>query len=211
MTTIYIKQDTELPERREAEFYPTEMSLVLASIETYRPLYYSSILDIGAGDGRWGKIAKSYMPDVYLCGVDVRELPEPVEFDEWVQLDFSSDDAVKRMRSHADITYDFIVSNPPYNVAEKIIRNGWKLLSPGGTMIMLLRLAFQEGVNRYNGLWSEIPPIEVGVLSRRPSFYGRGTNGTAYGIYCWQKDEYNRCAGIPRKWYTRLINYERMR
>lgn len=198
MTTIYITNKTNLPDRRTFDHYPTELTLVKAALAQFAPPIARSILDIGAGDGRWGIEAQRLTGAAQLTGVDIRTLPKPGEFTEWYTTDF--------LKWQSAGCYDLIVSNPPYYLAESIIRRAWGMLADGGTMIMLLRLAFQAGVSRYTGLWCDCPLTAVGVCSRRPSFYGNGTNGTDYGVFHWIKGE-----GTPGRWETILINHERNR
>jgi hypothetical protein len=204
MTSIYIRASTDLPERRNADHYPTEHNLIKAALDEFCPSGgIGSILDIGPGDGRWGLAAKARHPNAALFGIDVRELPRPAGFDVWHTGDYLT------WLHWWDVEFDLILSNPPYYIAEKVIRRAWSQLAPAGTMVMLLRLAFQAGSGRAKGLWREIPPVAVGVCSRRPSFYGGGTNGTDYGIYVWRKDSDGGNIGTPKQWQTRLIEYER--
>jgi hypothetical protein len=203
MTSIYIRPDTQLPERRTADHYPTERNLIRAALAHFCPSGgISSILDIGAGDGRWGTLAKAQHPAAALFGVDVRELPRPDGFDGWHTGDYLTWQPRRR--------FDLILSNPPYYIAEPVIRRAWSQLRTGGAMIMLLRLSFQAGAARANGLWREIPPSVVGVCSRRPSFYDGRTSGTDFGIYVWRKATDGKPAvASPGEWRVKLINYER--
>jgi hypothetical protein len=112
------------------------------------------------------------------------------------------------------------VGNPPYGpkvdgvlLTERFIRHSWDLLAPGGRIIFLLRLAFQAGIGRYWGLWSDLPPTLVAVVCPRPSFGKnskgkRGTNGTDYGLFVWDRALDGRCAGTPRRWASELFIYE---
>lgn len=199
MTTIYVTDKTTLPERRFADFYPTEKTLIRAALAEFCPPTAAAILDIGPGDGRWGQLARLRTGGAALVGVDLRPLARPAGFTAWHTADFMT------WPGPAE-SFDLIVSNPPYHIAEKIIRRAWGMLADGGTMIMLLRLAFQAGTGRAGGLWQDCPLTSVGVCSRRPSFYDGGTNGTDYGVFCWVKGK-----GTPGRWSTVLINYERDR
>lgn len=207
MTTIYVSDKKDLPTRHQNDKYVTERNLIRAAYLEHLPFPVERVLDIGAGDGRWGAIVRETQPLVELWGVEIDDTPVSDTFDFWHNnTDFF--DFAERYYND-DFGWDLIVSNPPYNLAEPMIRAAWELLVPGGTMIMLLRLAFQASIGRYEKLWNEIWPREVSVLSRRPSFYGGGTNGTDYGIYVWEKDEWHNPVGAPRIWMTSLINYER--
>jgi len=55
-----------------------------------------------------------------------------------------------------------IVTNPPYNAAEGFVRSG--LSQSGKKFALLLRLAFLEGSNRANTIFSKAPPSRVWVF-----------------------------------------------
>ncbi len=76
-------------------------------------------------------------------------------------------------------------------------------------MLFLLRLAFLTGVGRYDELWQQIPPSVIYVLSRRPSFYDGGTNGTDYALYQWEKGADGYPVGEPHQCLTRHLLHER--
>lgn len=87
-----------------------------------------------------------------------------------------------------------IVTNPPYNSAEEFVRSGVKLASR--KFALLLRLAFLEGANRANTIFSECPPSRVWVFSERITFYmegatQKGSGTTAYAWFVWDKHATN--------------------
>lgn len=204
MTTVYVSDKDKLPERHKNDLYVTEKNLIRAAYFEFVGEPVDNCLDVGAGDGRWGEVLLETQPMATITGVELEDVPVNDAFDFWYPntdfLEWAPDQ---------DRIYDLVVSNPPYFIAEPIIRASWDLMPPGGKMIMLLRLAFQASIGRYEGLWNEIHPTEVAVCSRRPSFYGGGTNGTDYGIYVWEKDDWGHPVGAPRLWITSLINYKR--
>lgn len=86
---------------------------------------------------------------------------------------------------------DNIVTNPPYNAAESFAANGVKLARK--KFALLLRLAFLEGANRANTIFSNTPPSRVWVFSERITFYPagavqQGSGTTAYAWFVWDKD-----------------------
>lgn len=222
MTTIYVNKGTALPKRKENDLYQTEPNLIRAAIQKFvldpetgvHPRSIYKILDIGAYDGRWGTIAAEMLPnDSVVAGVELLNMPAPKTFEFWLAgKSYLDPEVIKRIDDAWPYGFDLIVSNPPYYLAEPIIRQAWKHLGDGGRMIMLLRLSFQSGVDRYNKLWDELPLRWMGVLSRRPSFYGGGTNGTDYGLFVWEKGFVkDQPSGTSRSWPTVLVNYERDR
>jgi hypothetical protein len=58
---------------------------------------------------------------------------------------------------------------------------------------LLLRLAFLEGANRANTIFTTTPPSRVWVFSERITFYPKGVDPkgsgtTAYAWFVWDKD-----------------------
>jgi hypothetical protein len=95
---------------------------------------------------------------------------------------------------------DNIVTNPPYNAAEGFVRSGVR--QARRKFALLLRLAFLEGANRANTIFTECPPSRVWVFSERITFYPAGTiqkgsGTTAYAWFVWDKDAAN---GTELKW-----------
>lgn len=96
---------------------------------------------------------------------------------------------------------DNIVTNPPYNSAEGFAAAGVKNASR--KFALLLRLAFLEGANRSNTIFSKTPPSRVWVFSERITFYPsgvepKGTGTTAYAWFVWDKGAASR---TELKWF----------
>jgi hypothetical protein len=96
---------------------------------------------------------------------------------------------------------DNIVTNPPYNCAEGFVASGVKLANR--KFALLLRLAFLEGANRANTIFSRVPPARVWVFSERITFYMKGakqagSGTTAYAWFVWDKDA---PGGTELKWF----------
>jgi methylase of polypeptide subunit release factors len=60
---------------------------------------------------------------------------------------------------------DWIITNPPFRLAEQIIQRGRDIARQG--VAVLVRSAFLEGVDRYNTLFSISPPTLVAQFSER--------------------------------------------
>ena len=68
---------------------------------------------------------------------------------------------------------------------------------------LLLRLAFLEGANRANTIFTRVPPSRGWVFSERITFYPKGavmkgTGTTAYAWFVWDKDAPGR---TELKWF----------
>ena len=96
---------------------------------------------------------------------------------------------------------DNIVTNPPYNCAEGFVASGVK--HSKRKLALLLRLAFLEGVNRANTIFSKTPPARIWVFSERITFYPsgvepKGSGTTAYAWLVWDKEA---PGGTEVKWF----------
>ena len=84
-----------------------------------------------------------------------------------------------------EIQYDLIITNPPFSAAESFLR---KSIKESKCVCYLLRLNFLGSAKRKD-LWKEVgSPNKLLVLSKRPSFTGKGSDATEYAWFCWDKN-----------------------
>ena len=91
--------------------------------------------------------------------------------------------------THPGITADWIITNPPFKLAKEFIQKSLGISDKG--VAMILRIAFLEGITRYNELFSSTPPTKVGVFSERiPMVKGRldktAGSATCYAWFVWE-------------------------
>lgn len=194
MTSIYIKEGTTLPQRRELDFYPTPNDKVYDGLNVVvNELFRSEvgineemrILDPGAGDGVWGNCCRQLWPGSWIVGVELREVVPADGYDQWVIGEFEADVVAQPFGLGE---FDLVLGNPPYRDAEHFVRTSLAYLRPGGHLLFLLRLAFLESKGRGLGLFRELPPKRVEVCMSRPSFTGNGkTNATSFAFFLWEK------------------------
>ena len=187
MTTIYTTKP--LPDRRADDFYPTPLGFCRAALDWLDPQTpYTYVLDPGFGDGPWGRaVVERAVRPKYVYGIDIRSLDTPPAYYRTVRGDFLNID-LDALSPLFPPSYGLIVGNPPYYAAEDFVRRALGLLTYHGNLMFLLRLAFLEGQARRAGLFSEFPPVKVGVVSKRISFSGNGkTNATAYALFHWRQ------------------------
>lgn len=87
--------------------------------------------------------------------------------------------------------WDLVITNPPYSMAQMFVQ---RALNHGNNVVMLLRLGFLASQARRE-FWQERTPERLFVLSRRPSFTGKGTDSADYAWFCWG-DDFKRVPGI---------------
>lgn len=196
MTTIYLKPGTVLPDRRAYDFYPTPRPFVEAVLQHVTFPAVPKVLDPGAGEGVWGQVLKAYYPKAHVTGVELRDIPPAKDYDQWIQADFLS--------LNPEPLYHLVIGNPPYKIANQVVKRGLEFLRPDGQMVLLLRLAYLEGVHRGKTLYQQNPPFKVLVSSKRISFYGNGkTNTIAYAIFHWIKGYQG---GTTLSWFDYATN-----
>lgn len=144
------------------------------------------VIDPGAGDGVWGAWARALWPECRIIGVELRPLPRPAAYDDWITGDFLS--VLSRLPPA-----ELVVGNPPFAHAEPFIRGGLSLLRTEGELLFLLRAAFRNSGCRNRGLFVQHPPWKVWSCDRRPRFYGSGSGMTDFCYFHWQQG----FAGIP--------------
>lgn len=106
---------------------------------------------------------------------------------------------------------DWVITNPPFRLASQFILQG-RHIAPN--VAMLVRIAFLEGVGRYNELFSQHPPnIIAQFVERVPMVKGRlsreATTATAYCWLVWHLGSGSRFMWIPpcRKRLERAGDY----
>lgn len=78
---------------------------------------------------------------------------------------------------------DLILTNPPFSIAQDFIDHA---LAHSNTTIMLLRLNYLGSITRHPW-WKKNTPTALHVLSKRPSFTGKGTDATEYAWFIWDR------------------------
>jgi len=167
--------------REEYDFYPTPRSAVDPFLKEFilNPESLLGVLECCAGDGAIIKAIQDYCSNVIVeaCEIqprfesDLRKLTNAVYIEDFTKFDPDG--------------YDLIISNPPFNQAEEIITHALENTGGFTEIAMLLRLGFLETKIR-KPFWDKHPLTQLYVLSKRPSFIGRGrTDSSAYGWLVW--------------------------
>lgn len=164
------------------DFYPTPEWATVALIDNEK--FEGEIWEPACGDGTMSRVLQTTGQRVRSSDLFTRGYGEG-------GVDFL------KARKRADN----IVTNPPYNSAEGFVRIGVKLARK--KFALLLRLAFLESANRYNTIFSVVPPSRVWVFSERITFYPagaevKGSGTTAYAWFVWDKDA---PSGTELRWF----------
>ena len=95
---------------------------------------------------------------------------------------------------------DWIITNPPFNRAEELIKKALVVARVG--IAVLVRTNFIEGQDRYRDLYSVHPPAIVAQFAERvPMFRGRlHPEGRSATSYCWIVFRVDRNDGCNLIW-----------
>lgn len=116
---------------------------------------------------------------------------------------------------HPTNAYDWVITNPPFRLAEEFIQRALPVARRG--VAMLVRTVFIESVGRYNRIFSVNPPTKVAQFTERvPMVKGRvdrkASTATGYAWVVWEKaiDAPPQLVWVPpcRKSLENLEDYE---
>lgn len=114
-------------------------------------------------------------------------------------------------------TTDWVITNPPFRLAEQFVERGLELAEHG--VALLVRSVFVEGVGRYERLYRDRPPAVIAQFTERvPMVKGRldpkASTATSYAWIVWAKEpvKETRLAWIPpcRKRLERAGDYDNL-
>ena len=172
-----------LPEdkRRALDDYPTPDEAIDPVLPFLLPgLLNGMVLEPSCGAGNIFRRLAAHGVDVaQMRGIEIS--PERAEQARTVCPWVVCDDALTAAWPSADL----VIGNPPFRHAEEFCRRGLETVRPGGTVAMLLRLAFLESGKRY-AFHQRYPVSGLHVFSSRPSFTENGkTDSAAYAWFVW--------------------------
>jgi len=164
------------------DFFPTPRWATFALIDNEH--FDGDIWECACGDGAMSRVLEETARPVFSSDLYQRGYGEP-------GIDFL------RARRRADN----IITNPPYNSAEGFVRQGTQQAKR--KFALLLRLAFLEGANRANTIFTKTAPSRVWIFSERITFYPagaerKGSGTTAYAWFVWDKDA---PSGTELRWF----------
>lgn len=132
-------------------------------------------LEPACGEGHMAKVLKEYFGDVRSADV-VRYGYGDVE-------DFLASE-------YEDGAFDWVITNPPFKLAEQFILKGLRVARRG--VAVLVRTVFIESVGRYERIFVPNPPSAVAQFTERvPMVKGRldqrASTATGYAWIVWEK------------------------
>lgn len=148
--------------RVDNDYYATDPKAVEMLLRQYE-FNGNKMLEPCVGGGHIANAVKSFIgyEDVEITGVDLVDRGYP----DTITTDFLTWNNGEK--------YDFIISNPPYSMAQEFIEHGLELLVPNGQMAMFLKIQFLEGQKR-KFFFEDNPPKYIYVFRNRMATWNNG-------------------------------------
>ena len=178
-------------QRQANDFYATPLYVIETLLNNIDLSGYGEkVLEPSAGSGNICRVFKRYYPNKRVTALEIRNeeltnltrYSDEVIIGDYLQLDMKS-------------KYSIIIGNPPYSKAIEFVKKSLELLEENGILILLLRTSFLESKKRYT-FWQKNRLSGLYVLSKRPSFTGKGTDATSYSWFIWDKLAQTQCIEV---------------
>jgi hypothetical protein len=177
--------------RRRADFYPTPHWATRTLLNSFPLIGRNKMLrikEVCAGRGNISKVIKEFYPDCELTQHELFRNKQLPQYGECIFGDFFK-------TSTEDLTLDYVITNPPFSLAQEFIER-CRELYPNAEIIMLLPFSFLGSAKRYD-FWLKNTPNKFSILSDRPSFSNDGkTDSSVYNWTHWFNDD-NRHIFLP--------------
>ena len=165
------------------DFYPTPKWATRALLEKYKyEIKGKNCLEPACGNGAMVDVLREY-----FNSVDCYDLHDPANKG-FIKKDFLAAGWLEPENKQ----YDWIITNPPFQLAEEFILKMYRECLIGCASFG--RISFLEGRKRYKNLFNVIPPSKVFVFSERVNMmHGRldkeASSAVCYAWYVWEKLE----------------------
>lgn len=163
-------------DKDSGDFYPTP--LWATGILLRHESFEGKTWEPACGDGAMSRVLIAGGLDVRSSDLFNRGFGTP-------DVDFLSQLPTNQSRHYFAFDCDNIITNPPYHLAEDFVRIGLSLIKK--KLALLVRLAFLESAQRYDGIYEKTPPSRTWIFTKRPTFYPKGAKrgGSGTTAYCW--------------------------
>lgn len=170
-------------ERVPNDYYPTPPWVVWRLLDAHEsdlkldnPRAFPGVLEPNVGDGAIIRALGQATAPIHVTGVELRRdalYPDTQVDDHFEGVDFRTWIPQRR--------YDLAIGNPPFSLAEEILRRVFTMAS---ITAMLLRLNFLGSEDRIP-FWKSFPRPAVRVIPERISFDGEGSDSDYCAWFIW--------------------------
>ena len=148
-------------DRVDNDYYATPTESTKALLDNVK--FYGNFLEPCCGEGHISEVIKEYYSNETIYNIDIVDRG----YDNTLEADFLNYDFLGQ-------TFDNIITNPPYSLAEEFLRKGMEVINPNGKIAMFLKIQFLEGQKRKE-LFKQYPPKYIYVFSKRQNPWRNGS------------------------------------
>jgi hypothetical protein len=191
------------------DYFPTPpwatRALFHSIIKPMGMIHYSDrVLEPACGGGHMVKVLQEYFDKVESC--DIADYGQD-RIQDFLAMDYSQ----------VIGAYDWIITNPPFNLAEEFVRKALPMTRK--LVAIFARTQFMEGIGRYERLFKPNPPTIIAQFCERvPIVKGRlsatASTATSYAWFIWRTNQDNdqtQLVWIPpsRRIFEKNADYEK--
>lgn len=141
-------------ERVKNDFYATPFDATEKILQ--KVFLEGSILEPACGEGHIAKVLREFYPEREIVATDLVQRADIFGIGAQYGVDFLKHDFGR--------TFDNIVTNPPYSLAQEFVERAIDISHK--KVLMLLKIQFLEGIARKR-MFEKTPPKNVWVFSKR--------------------------------------------
>ena len=145
--------------RVEHDFYATNPKAVEMLLE--KEEFKGSFLEPCVGQGHIANVLKNYNPNEKVTCYDIVDRG----YEGTIVGDF--------LTQEFENTYDNIITNPPFSLAQEFLEKGMNILNDNGKIALFLKIQFLEGAKREE-MYKKFPPKYIYVFRKRMATFNNG-------------------------------------
>lgn len=149
-------------ERVQDDYYATPYEATKMLLDNVN--FIGNFLEPCVGGGHIAEIIKKYYPNNCIYGSDLVDRGYP----NTLIADFLNYDFLGQ-------TFDNIITNPPYSLAQEFLEKGMEVINENGKIAMFLKIQFLEGAKRRE-MFVKYPPKYIYVFSKRQNPWRNGSS-----------------------------------
>jgi len=193
--------------RRADDSYDTHPSVALACVRWLAKeeghTAPARILDPTAGSGPFVRAARECWPSSKIAAVDIRGETQAAAHAAGADLSLTAD--ALKIPAELIAMCDLIVTNPPFSLADPLLRHLYRNLRPDARLAFLLSVTWIGSKERWNGPESALtlaPLAALAPIVPRPTFGMKSGPKFECGLFVWKKGHTGpaRVPSEPIRW-----------
>ena len=177
--------------RRSADAYDTHPDVARACVRWLAAVTGPAparILDPTAGSGPFVRAARECWPASKIAAVDIRGETQAAAHAAGADLSLTAD--ALKIPAELIAMCDLIVTNPPFSLADALLKHLYPAMHPGAHLAFLLSVTWLGSLDRWDGPCSALVSAPITLLAPivpRPTFGMKSGPKFECGLFVWKK------------------------